>query len=252
MKHMQRISTWTVFKGEPVCFQAGSEGCSCSRTPGTDVPLSLNATMHPAHELPASTALPWQWGPGGLPEMPRGAGARCLICGFWVSLCRETTMPSLPGRRCMTAHWVGAEDGKLLLLAQEWQRFSLLTFSQQKPPHGSSCSQCWGISCSCHQPTNCPSLSSSRLLLLQYRNPAALVENPCAPHPLTILQPQIITKLLGWALHRIPCLLQQDLLSLRLPLFWDNDWTRSCNSNPWQHLRVGHIAAPQQVSCRTV
>ena len=52
---MQRISTWTVFKGEPVCFQAGSEGCSC--TPGTDVPLSLNAMMHPAHELLALAAL---------------------------------------------------------------------------------------------------------------------------------------------------------------------------------------------------
>lgn len=123
MKHMQRISTWTVFKGEPVCFQAGSEGCSCSRTPGTDVPLSLNATMHPAHELPASTALPWQWGPGGLPEMPRGAGARCLICGFWVSLCRETTMPSFPGRRCMTAHWVGAEDGKLAIASSGMAAF---------------------------------------------------------------------------------------------------------------------------------
>lgn len=70
---MQRISTWTVFKGEPVFFQAGSEGCCSSRTPGADVPSSLNATPRPS---PPSSQH-WQHcpGKGGLGRPPR-AGCR--------------------------------------------------------------------------------------------------------------------------------------------------------------------------------
>lgn len=94
---MQRISTWTVFKGEPVFFQAASEGCGSSRTPGADVPSSLNATPRPSPPAPStgSAALArGAWGgPPGQAAVPRGRGAWCLVCGFWVSLCRETTAP---------------------------------------------------------------------------------------------------------------------------------------------------------------
>lgn len=99
---MQRISTWTVFKGEPVFFQAGSEGCCSSHTPGADVPSSLNATPRPS---PPSSQH-WQRCPGkgglgrppGQAAVPRGRGAWCLVCGFWVSLGRETTAPFSPFR----------------------------------------------------------------------------------------------------------------------------------------------------------
>lgn len=98
MKHMQRISTWTVFKGEPGCFQAGSEGCCSSRTPGAAVPASPEAPTRPSPRAPGvSSTAPARGGRGDHPEqaaMPRGAGAWCLVCGFWVSLCREATTPS--------------------------------------------------------------------------------------------------------------------------------------------------------------
>lgn len=86
---MQRISTWTVFKGEPVFFQAGSEGCCSSRTPGADVPSSLNATPRPS---PPSSQH-WQCCPdkGGLGRPPQGRlpcrgagelGASSVVFGF--------------------------------------------------------------------------------------------------------------------------------------------------------------------------
>lgn len=125
MKHMQRISTWTVFKGEPVFFQVGSEGCSSSRTPGTDVPLSLNATPRPSARAPGvGSAVPAKGGGGqdghpGQAAVLRGTGAWCLVCGFWVSLCRETTAPSSPlGDASPRAASKEEKMGKLLVLTQ--------------------------------------------------------------------------------------------------------------------------------------
>lgn len=97
MEHMQRISTWTVFKGEPVSFKWGARAAA---PPARLAPTSLrHSTLRhgQAPQLPALAVLPWQGGAwGGHPgqaAMPRGRGAWFLVCGFWVSLCRETTAP---------------------------------------------------------------------------------------------------------------------------------------------------------------
>lgn len=111
---MQRISTWTVFKGEPVFFQVGSEGCCSSRTPGANIPSSLSTTPRPSPPAPSTgSAAPERGAWGGHPgqaAMPRGRGAWCLVCGFWVSLCREMTAPfSLFRDACCILR---EEDGK--------------------------------------------------------------------------------------------------------------------------------------------
>lgn len=112
---MQRISTWTVFKGEPVFFQAGSEGCSSSRTPGADVPSSLNATLRPSPRAPgiASPVPAKRGGHGGPPGTGCGAEGRggsvpCLwFLGFPL---QGDDSPLFPMRRCITVCCIQRED----------------------------------------------------------------------------------------------------------------------------------------------
>lgn len=117
MKHMQRISTWTVFKGEPVFFQAGSEGCSSSRTPGADVPSSLNAMPRPSPRTPGvGSAAPARGRPGWPPRAGCSAeGHGCLVPCLWFlgfPLQGEDS-PLFPVRKCTTACCIQREeDGK--------------------------------------------------------------------------------------------------------------------------------------------
>lgn len=102
---MQRISTWTVFKGEPVFFQAGSKGCS-SCTPGTDVPSPLNAMQ--------AKPLPWPGRGGGPPRAGCGAeGHGSLVPCLWFLgfPLRGDDSLLLPVGRCITARRIRREGG---------------------------------------------------------------------------------------------------------------------------------------------
>lgn len=88
MEHMQRISTWTVFKGEPVSFKWGARAAA---PPARLAPMSLrHSTLRHdrAPQLPAPAVLPWQGGPGEATQgrLPcRGAGelgALSVVFGF--------------------------------------------------------------------------------------------------------------------------------------------------------------------------
>jgi len=108
---MQRISTWTVFKGEPVFFQAGSEGCSSSRTPGTDVPPPPNATPRPSPRTPGIVgAAPARGGRPGQAVVPRGAGGLVLCLWFLGFPLQGDDSPLFPVRRRSTARRIRRED----------------------------------------------------------------------------------------------------------------------------------------------